>query len=72
MSNTDTALFDSLQETILTQLEKLEEDQYLSSKDRIEIIHRLLPFVMPKKASVRPELSEEEKIKNDPIAKYLN
>jgi hypothetical protein len=65
-------LIDSMRQTIINQLEILEHDDAISSKDRIDLVHKLMPYIVPKMASVRQELSDEEKFRNDPMAKFLN
>lgn len=65
-------LIDSMRQTIINQLEILEHDDAISSKDRIDLVHKLMPYIVPKMASVRQEISDDEKYKNDPMAKFLN
>jgi hypothetical protein len=46
-------LIDSMRQTIINQLEILEHDDAISSKDRIDLVHKLMPYIVPKMASVR-------------------
>ena len=72
MDNINDQLTETIRQTVINQLEILEHDGEISSKDRIDLVHKLMPYIVPKMASVRQEISDDEKYKNDPIAKYLN
>lgn len=72
MDNINDQLTETIRQTVINQLEILEHDDAISSKDRIDLVHKLMPYIVPKMASVRQEISDDEKYKNDPIAKYLN
>ena len=71
MDNINDQLTETIRQTVINQLEILEHGE-ISSKDRIDLVHKLMPYIVPKMASVRQEISDDEKYKNDPIAKFLN
>lgn len=62
----------SIQKTISAHLEKLENDNTLNHRERIELIHKLLPYILPKCPLVPNGKTENDNSENDPIAKYLS
>ena len=72
MDNNNDQLTETIRQTVINQLEILEHDDAISSKDRIDLVHKLMPYIVPKMGSIRQEISDDEKYKNDPIAKFLN
>ena len=71
MDNINDQLTETIRQTVINQLEILEHGE-ISSKDRIDLVHKLMPYIVPKMGSIRQEISDDEKYKNDPIAKFLN
>lgn len=61
-------LRDRLRQAIEVQIEYLESDPALSSKERIEYITRLLPYVVGKISAAK--IDQDETI-DDPIAELI-
>ena len=68
MKQLKTELRERLRSAIEVQIEYLENDPELSSKERIEYITRLLPYVVGKISAAK--VDEQDSV-NDPIGALL-
>jgi hypothetical protein len=68
MKQLKTELRERLRSAIEVQIEYLEQDPELSSKERIEYITRLLPYVVGKISAAK--VDEQDSV-NDPIGALL-
>lgn len=68
MKQLKTELRERLRSAIEVQIEYLENDPELSSKERIEYITRLLPYVVGKISAAKVD---EQDLVNDPIGALL-
>lgn len=68
MRQLKTELRERLRSAIEVQIEYLEQDPELTSKERIEYITRLLPYVVGKISAAK--VDEQDSV-NDPIGELL-
>jgi hypothetical protein len=68
MKQLKTELRERLRSAIEVQIEYLEQDPELTSKERIEYITRLLPYVVGKISAAK--IDEQDSV-NDPIGALL-
>jgi hypothetical protein len=68
MKQLKTELRERLRSAIEVQIEYLEQDPELTSKERIEYITRLLPYVVGKISAAKVD---EQDLVNDPIGALL-